>query len=206
MMHALSFAGANVTAASFPPPPNFAPIQKSSLLSMSKFALFKSRPAKSTRCTPNVDSELHITHRETWTAPAGFDSNASNSHHPSISQVLYAPAPTKSTTNPIEPTYYRMELREEEMIKIEEQWTKELSEYSSENASPRSSITSDDSVGDIGTLVDFSIDGGDSTAEESEDEDVYDKQMKIWDESLWVVRQRAVAEEEELVIDWGTYV
>lgn len=61
-------------------------------------------------------------------------------------------------------------------------------------------------MGDIGTLVDLYIDGGDSTAEDSEDEDVYDKQMKRWDESLWGRQERAIAEEEVLVVDWETFV
>lgn len=86
------------------------------------------------------------------------------------------------------------------MAKTEEQrWnrTKELSDRSSsEQSSPRSSLASEESFDDIATLVDYYFDGGDSTAEESEDQDVYDKQMKIWDETLWVVRGSTVSEQE----------
>ena len=204
------FFAQSVTAASFPPPPKSTPKLKSiaSTLPSLKFSIFNSRHAESRRSPHTEVPELHITRRETWTAPANLSSPTSNSHHPSISQVLHAPAPSQSTVTTVEPTYYRMELQEEETIKIEEQhqWTKELSEYSSENTSPRSSIGSEESMGDIGTLVDLYIDGGDSTAEDSEDEDVYDKQMKRWDESLWGRQERAIAEEEVLVVDWETFV
>ena len=192
----------SVTAASFPPPPTSPPKSIVSAFPPIPFSIFDSPSPESLQATADVLRKLLKTRRETWTTPSRNhpDPAASNSHHLSISQVLHAPVPSPSNIDAIAPIHYRFEVREDELAKTEEQrWnrTKELSDRSSsEQSSPRSSLASEESFDDIATLVDYYFDGGDSTAEESEDQDVYDKQMKIWDETLWVVRGSTVSEQE----------
>ena len=99
-----------------------------------------------------------------------------------------------------------MEIHDEENHeKEQDQGTKEIIEYSPDS-SPRSSTSSDETFSDIATLVDFYTEGGESSGSESDDEDIYDKQMKIWDETLWVLRDRASTEQEVIKVDWKTFL